>query len=564
MKQKLFAILLAFVLVLSLAGCAGNGGQSSEASKPESSASEASESSEQQSEAEPEPTSLLPYTGEEVTFDYFWFDVGSDYTDKEALPMVAAVQERLGNIKLNLEILSYEDYNTKYPLLLAGGDIPDMMLLGTDPANIVSTYGQNGIFLDWAPLMEQYMPNLYKYSQERKVLQTLQDGEGHQYALPLNIVTEDRVMQNWVVNTTLLEELGLEIPETQEQFLEACRKVKAEKGIIPIQRRDGMAAIIMSMGLMYAGGGDYSLAYYPQDGKWAFGPTREGSEYKEFLTFMNTLWEEGLIDHEINTQTEDQVLDYLYSGQFLFTHEYTSRFGSYKGDGKTPFAEGAPFEIEVMPTPKGSASLSRVDLAYDGAAVWGLFSNVNTEHPELLAACVDLMFSDEVSLIANYGIEGETYTIGDDGLPYYTDIISTAYGEYKGEKDMYSFGRWGSPWLRAFGISDTRSTRLIEESPAIYEGINEIHKLLDEGKCQPQYSYSFPMLSVEESDEISNILGPVNTYNSECMMKFIMGDMDIETEWDTFIEKLKGYGDMDRVCEILNSHEMVEYSGNWR
>ena len=257
MKQKLFAILLAFVLVLSMAGCAGNGGQSSEASKPESSAGEASESSGQQSESEsePEPTSLLPYTGEEVTFDYFWFEVNNaDYTDKEALPMVAAVQEKLGNIKLNLNILSLDDYNTKYPLLLAGGEIPDMMLLGTDPANIVSTYGQNGIFLDWAPLMEQYMSNLYKYSQERKVFQTLQDGEGHQYALPLNIVTEDRVMQNWVVNTTLLEELGLEIPETQEQFLEACRKVKEEKGIIPIQRRSGMAAFTMSMGLMYAGG----------------------------------------------------------------------------------------------------------------------------------------------------------------------------------------------------------------------------------------------------------------------------------------------------------------------
>mgnify|MGYP004671821277 CR=1 FL=1 len=562
MKQKLFAILLALVLVLSLTGCAGGGKQSTDASKPESSAE--SSKPESESESDVEPTSLLPYTGDEVTFDYFWFDTGAVFEGKENLPMVAALQEKLGNIKLNLEILSYDDYNTKFPLLLAGGEIPDMMLLGTDPAGVVGTYGQNGIFLDWNDYMEQYMPNLYKYSKERGVFKSLQDGEGHQYALPLNIITEDRVMQNWIANVTLLEEIGLGIPETQEQFLEACRKVKAEKGIVPIQRRDGILAVAGSVGLMYTSGGDYALQYYPGDGKWAFGPTRDGSEYKEFLTFMHTLWEEGLIDHELNTQTEDQVLDYYYAGQFLFTHDYHSRFASYKGDGKTPFEDGADFTVKIIPAPKATASLAKIDMSYDGQIYWGLFSNVKTKNPELLAACIDLMFSDEVAMIANYGIEGETYTIGDDGLPYYTDAISTAYGLYKGEKDMYAFGRWGSPWLRAFGISDTRSTRLIEETPSLYEGVDEIIKLLDEGKCQPQYNYGFPSISVDESAEISDILGPVNTYNSECMIKFITGDMNIETEWDTFIEKLKGYGDMDRVCEILNSYEMPKYAGNWR
>lgn len=565
MKKRSLAMLLAMGLTISMVGCASDEANNKVPEKESVSTGKEAESSEksQESSVGEESKSLLPYTGEEITFTFFWTDTGDDYSD-ETLPVVQALQEKLGNIKLEVEVLPSSDYATKLPLLLASGDIPDLMLCNANIYEYIATYGQNGIFLDFAPLMEEYMPNLSKYAKELGVFDTLKDGEGHQYALPLNVNTEDYVMTTWLANATLLEELNIEIPKTQEEFLEACRKVKSETGITPIQRRHGMEQILNSVALMYENKGDRGLAYYPEEGKWDFGPTREGSELKSFLSFVNTLWEENLVDHEMNTMSAEQVFDYLYGGEFAFTHEYVSRFAAEYEGSTVPFKEAYDFVVKAIPTPAGSGAWINVDNPADGNANWAVVSNVNTEHPELLAACIDLMFSEEVSDLKNYGIEGTSYEVGEDGQNYFMDTMKIPYNYFSGEMTLPELGTTRTPWLRAFGVADTRASMLAAWSPENFDDMMEIYSLLDAEELQPAYNYKYPTLSAEESAEISEIMAPVETYLKECIVKFAMGDMDLDKEWDTFMTKLESYGDMKRVCEILNSKEMQEFSGNWR
>ena len=87
---------------------------------------------------------------------------------------------------------------------------------------------------------------------------------------------------------------------------------------------------------------------------------------------------------------------------------------------------------------------------------------------------------------------------------------------------------------------------------------------LDSGEMQARYNYGYPTLTEDENTQISDIYTPVQTYLDECILKFIIGDMDIEKDWDEFMTKLQSYGDMDKVCEILNSKEMLEFAGEWR
>ncbi|MBO5069294.1 MAG: extracellular solute-binding protein [Roseburia sp.] len=555
MKQRILAALLVTGMVISMVGC-GDSEAGSKASENDvaSTVNTQTEGTEIEAETE-ESTSLLPYTGEEINFTFFWFDMGDDFSD-DTLPIVQALQEKLGNITLTTEILPITDYYTKYPLLLASGDVPDIMII-PDVNNTLTTYGPNGIFLDWAPLMEEYMPNLYQYSQELAMFDGLKNAEGNMYGLPIYVNSEDYIMQTWLANTTLLEELGIEIPETQEEFLEACRKVKAETGITPIQRRYGLSSLMYSVGLMYSNEGDRGLTYYPDEGKWDFGPARENSELKSYLTFLHTLWEENLIDHEINTMSTEQLQSYLDNGEFAFTHDYQSGY-AYTLD------DVPEFDVEVIPTPAGTSSKVGIDSAQDGKCVWAVVSDANTEHPELLAACIDLLFSEEMATYENYGIEGTTYEVGEDGQKYFMDTVKAASNYFAGELSLSDLGANKSPWLRTFGVTDANATRLSAESPEIYEGVNKIMDMLDAGEMKPLYAYNYPTLTDEENQEISDELTPVQTYLDECMVKFIMGDMDLEKDWDTFMTTLLGYGDMDRVCEILNSKEMPDYAGSWR
>ena len=550
--KKIWAAILAVGMVMSvLSGCANEKPENSSDAQQSSTEKTVEESSTEAEETVEESTSLLPYTGEEVEFSYFWFDLGVDDSD-QSLPINAAVNEMFGNVKLKTEILPITDYYTKVPLLLAGGDIPDIMII-YDVENTLSTYGQNGVFLDWAPLMEEYMPNLYKYSQELAMFEGLRDSEGHIYGLPIYVNSQDYIMQTWIANTDILAEAGVAVPETQEDFLAACRAVKEKTGVTPLQRRYGMTSLIDSISMMYSNGADRALSYYPEEGIWDFGPTREDSQLKSFLTFMNTLWKEELIDHEINTMSAEQYNDYVKKGQFAFTHDYI-----------TTFSTVTDFVPAVIKTPECTASVVSIDSARDAKCVWAVVANADTENPELLASCIDAMFSEEVATLENYGIEGVSYEIGEDGQKYFTDSMKTAYNNYSGEMSLADLGADKNWWLRTFGVTDVNATRLSGESKLIYDGVNELMAKLDSGEMQARYNYGYPTLTEDENTQISDIYTPVQTYLDECILKFIIGDMDIEKDWDEFMTKLQSYGDMDKVCEILNSKEMLEFAGEWR
>ena len=372
------------------------------------------------------------------------------------------------------------------------------------------------------------------------------------YGVPIYVNSEDYIMQTWMANATLLKEQNIEIPATQDEFLEACRKIKANTDVTPLQRRYGLTSLMDSIGLMYKNGGDRGLTYNPDEKTWEFGPTKEGSELKAYLTFMHTLWEENLIDHEINTMSEDQYNDYIKSGRFAFTNDYI-----------TTFSNVTDYEPAVIPTPEGTGCKVAIDSARDAKCVWAAVSSKGTKHPELLAACIDLMFSDEIATLENYGIEGVTYELK-DGEKDFLGNIRAASNNFTGTESLADYGANGNAWMRTFGVTDTNATRLLGESPVIYEGVNNIISLLDAKKQQPRYQYSYPTLTEDENSELSDITTPVTTYLDECMAKFIIGDMDLDADWDTFMTKLQGYGDMARACEILNSKEMATFSGNWR
>lgn len=572
-RQRILAVMLAAAMAVPMVAC-GNSGSGNDSKEQESASSletgekesgagtEEEEAEAEGTDGQAEPDSLLPYTGEEITFSFFWFDTGIDYAATETMPIAQALQDRLGNIRLELELLPVTDYDTKIPLILTSGELPDLMVL-RNPANYISSYAQNGIFLDWEPLLEEYMPNCYQYSQKMAMYAGLRDAEGHAYGIPNSIQNEDHIMKAWMANATLLESMEIEAPKTQEEFLEACRRIKAETGITPIQHTGGLASLVEAVGFMYKTDGDRGLSYYAEEGKWDFGPAREDSELKELLTFMHTLWEENLIDHEINTMTKEQYNDYVYDGKFAFSHGYYSDYSHGLKDRAVLFQEEAGFEIEVIPTPAASGAGVIIRLPADGACSWGIVSNVNTEHPELLAACVDLLFSEEMTTYRNYGIEGETYEIGEDGEKYFTDKVLAASNGYSGNLSLADLGSQGSAWL-SFGVNDTKAQRLLDESPRIHEGVNRIIDMLDAGELDARYSYEYPVLTEEESAEIADNLTPVETYLDECMAKFIMGDMNLDSDWDAFMSNLLGYGDMDKVCEILNSKKMPDYAGNWR
>ena len=58
--------------------------------------------------------------------------------------------------------------------------------------------------------------------------------------------------------------------------------------------------------------------------------------------------------------------------------------------------------------------------------------------------------------------------------------------------------------------------------------------------------------SEEDASEIAMLQTNINTYVEECIAKFIVGQMDIDTEWDAFQTELKNMN-IDRYLEIIQT-----------
>lgn len=556
MKQKLISILLVIVLALSMVGC-GNTEQKEESKVPSKSEEKKEESNEVVEEVNYD---ILPWTGEEITYTLFMFDNTGAYDEvDENTPAVKKLQEMMGNIKFEYQLVSREDYDTKLPLYLASGEMPDIMIV-TNSKDTTDVYGSSGVLLDWSEYFD-YMPNVVDMVNNTVRFGSLVTADGSMYAVPSTTADRDWIMTSWFVNSKIMDELGLKIPETQEEFLEYCRTVKKETDVTPLMMRMGWPAIMNNFALMYRNDGDRQVQYYKDEGKWDFGPTREASEFKDYVTFLNTLYEEGLLDKEAGNITRDQCFEALYNGNFGIGFEYPGILATNFYD-KTQLVEDVyEVEFECFPTPKGTGAWLECVAPADGAPTYGFVAREDIEHPEVLAAVINMFFSEEFKLLKNYGIEGETYEMV-NGKPQFVEEMSLPSTKYGGTKTLADVGL-SECYLFNQGGNIIDASFAKEYTPYVISEIQRMEEYAASDEYKVRYSIALPSMTEDEMSEYSEIMAPVKTYLDECTLKFIMGEMDIETEWDTFMENLVTYGDIDRAMEILNSKETMVVKGSF-
>lgn len=559
MKKKVLALLLAAGMVLSMVGC-GEKTTTDDAAKDTTAATtEVADDATEDAEA----TSILPWTGEEVTLEFFWFDTGNDYSKTDS-PIVAKLLEMMGNVTIECQLLPLDDYDTKMPIMCADGEIPDFFIV-RNPMSYISQYGSD-IFLDYNEYSE-YMPNILAWAEKIERFDSVVNAEGQRFAIPCGFGDDENIQEIWLYNTGALEAIGMEVPQTAEEFYNCC-KAYVEKGLpgYPLQSIWGMGMVNGGISQMFKRMGDKSLVYYDNwEKSWSCGPLREDSNYKDYLTFLNSLYEIGAYNPEVDSQTDEASRDNIYRGDFLFTYFYQETYGTNPYEPGVAWKDyAADWQILPFTTPEGTDRTVYVTSPMDGPVSWSCMTGVDCEYPELVTALLDLMHTDECITLKGFGVEGVSFEYDENGNPQFTDNMATAYNYYAGENTLSDYGYWCHPLLRSMNAASFEASKQNNYSPEIYEAYTAVETDLDNGVAKAVYGVTKPAFTAEENDEIATITAPMSTYLSECQVKFITGEMDIETEWDTFIETLASYGDIDRVLEIYNSYEMPEYNRRWK
>lgn len=543
--KKLVALLLSLALVLSLGACGGNGGSStsSEAS-PSSTTEESGAAAESGDESQAETAETgefqLPIVDEPTTLSYFVADdsnaaiMTTDWNDNEFYQEM----ERRTGVHLEFEMVSSADYQTNFNLMIASGNLADMIYVGASYyAEGVDAAIDDGYFLDLTDLVDEYMPNYEKIRTsdiQYELLSTTDSGR-------LGAVYELRQSKQgpWLglwIRQDWLDDLGLETPVTFDDYHEVLTAFKNEKGataplILNFSGSDG------EFGTMSGGLNVLNSWQLDETGKVNFGPYMDA--WKEYVTIMHQWYTEGLIDPDFMA-TDERTADMakvVTGASGVFAALYTMP-SVYEAASEDPNMNLAPVNPPVMN--EGDEGHIRLRDSYTSG---NTAISADSENWEVALRWLDYLYTDEGALLANYGVEGDTFEFDENGEPVFTDKILNNENGWTMTQTVASYlcpsagiANW-SDWTRELaGVP--------EKDQACYDVWSEFS---DDWRLPSSVT-----LTQEESTERAALYADISTIVKEQTAQFISGALDIESNWDAYISALEASG-MERAIEITQA-----------
>lgn len=533
MKFKKLVAMFAVTAMMAttLFGC-GNDAQPSNTSES-SKTSETAITSETPTQVVEEVEFTYPMEGNPKVTEWYALPtaVKTSFTSLGETPYAAELK-KLSGIDIEFVHPNIENVTEAFNLMLADGNYPD--IIDVKGAS-VEQYFADGVIIQLNDVIDQYMPNFKAYLEANPEIDKMIKAEdGTYYFIPM--VMEDASMGNTYgayVRQDWLDELGITMPETIEQWHDALVKIKDAKGVAPI--------VAATNNLLKYGA--FLNAYCPdmssdnfynldENGNVIFVPATD--EYKEFLTTMAAWYKEGLINQDIASLNSSTIRAKIAADEGAVTLGFIG--GSQQRITNEALKTNPNFNLVAVPT---AAKEAGAEIKYASAnpqvtiANGGKCISTKCENIEATARYLDFFFAEEGITLANFGIEGVSYTMV-DGVETYTDwILNNPDGLAVNEAMAHYLTAYQQP------VGIQKLNYLIGYYSAIPSAAAAPSVFASKG------SVDFTMRSIshtlEESDELSTIQTELNTYVNECIVKFLLGTMDVETQWEEYITNLSKY-----------------------
>jgi putative aldouronate transport system substrate-binding protein len=362
---------------------------------------------------------------------------------------------------------------------------------------------------------------------------------GTYYAFPF--IRGDRSLlksSGFMVRKDWLDDLNMKPPVTVDDWHAMLTAFKTKKG----------ASVPLALATYFLTGTDFSLMdtygiargfFLDDSGKVRYGLIEPG--YRSFLTVMNQWYKEGLLDPDFASTGDAQMAAKITSGAAGATMATAGGgMGSYIPSGR---ATDPHYSLIGVPSPVLRAgekpSITAFNWYYPGINS----AAISTKCGDIAAAVklLDFGYSQEGSRLYNFGIEGESFTMV-NGKPAYTDLIMKNPNgwEFNNIQAAYCQAGSGGPFVQDPGV-------LVFVYPEQAEAVNVW------APTDVMFTRKIPPVSPtpDESAEFARIMGEINTYTQEMMVKFILGTENL-AGFDAYVNSVRRMG-IDRAIEIQNT-----------
>lgn len=566
-KRQICALLLSAMMVAgSLSGCGGSGDSASTGGTTQSSNNEAATTSNASDSTSGDTTNE---NQEVIELTFFTADGTQDdpWTD----PVAQKITEKTG-VKLKTSYpIGGNDESEAVALMIAEQKYPDIIFAKGSANNLIEA----GAMMDMSDLIDQYGPNIKKlYGDEYDKLRQSADDPAI-YQLSAYVVGGEKFKDcgSAQIQWDALKAKDYKLPESLEELETMIKDYIAESP----KTEDGLDRIGITLStsdwhwLITLGNPAGAIADgAPDNGQWLIDENNQAmykfrsEKEREYFRWMCRMFNEGILDPEFATQTNDDYIAKIASGRVvcLFDKDWNYQDGEkvLKADGKL----GATYCGLPLTMDKDTKC---PNLMYQGLTTGtGVGISSTCADPVKAIQFIDYLCSDEGQVLNKWGIEDVNYFIDESGHRYRTDEeIEQSQNDKDYSKNTgvgfhnYPFPSYGDGILDPTGSTYTTTSKSSviaeynEEEKAACEkwGVELLVDMFPQASEfeVPPYPPLWALAKPMEFDEIANQLDEVSW---SALIKCVTGsEADFDTNYDNMLQELEDTG-MTEAEQMLN------------
>ena len=444
------------------------------------------------------------------------------------------VAEEKTGVHMEYQPLSTSASSEQFNVMIASGSYPDLIGWGLNYTTGDDAAVEEDIYYDLIDYIAEYAPNYFNIlATDDELLDTAVTDGGHIVGFHAVRTEQTLGKAGLAIRTDELQKLGLDKPYTIEEFentLAAFKDDGLKQPLVmlaPGAIQDNWLAAAFNVSA-FCNSFPMSVApTYVEDGEIKFGPLEEG--FKEYITLIHDWYEKGYIHSDfVSLNSNWNSPDYanaITSGDAGIFYADQGNLGGYIAASEIPgFAVEATYDMHAT-----KDSINHFAQYTKKSVGNGFKITTNCENIELACQWGDWWYSEEGSLLANYGVEGVSFDYV-DGKPVLNETVTDAP---EGMRDA----------LLIYASNDTICC--VIDPNAVTSGYSEVDKaapeIWNEGMDDTMVIPSTVTLSADENTRAANIYSDIETICLEAIAKFITGEKSLD-EYDAFVESIKSAG----------------------
>jgi len=560
--KRVFSFLLSVMLVVVLiSGCGSNGTQTSDSTTKKDSSNSASDS--------------MPNTP--VNFSVYMAEPLS-YTDNWDSPVAKKITELTG-VSLKIEN-AIGDPKQRISLMAAGGDLPDMIYAKTNMNLLLDV---NGIEkLD--DLIEKYGPNIKKlYGNELKRLKWSKENP-YIYCLgDTGVGDEDGDPTSaFCLQHAVVKEEGYPKLKTLTDYENAIKTYYAKHPTF--KGKDGKEQPTIPLllngndwGYFISISNPANLATGYTDDEWAIDMnTLEAKRHiitdsnKEYLKWLNGMWNQNLIDKESFTEQVDQYKAKLSSGRVL---GIIDAFWNYDGDVHRALRSAGLEDRMYGRYPcTMNENIKFPEYQDKGYTGYGSGMSITSKCKDKVRAIqfLNWMAGEKAQILTNWGIEGVHWKYDESGKRAFLPEISKQRNEDKDFAKKTGISTYVYPWPRyGSGYRDSKgnplSTNTIDslsknytqtekEVLAAYQANNwkDLYPKKSEFPIKP-YGAAWKIESFMSNDWTATANKVTDISKKYCPKLIMAKSGEFDTIWAEFVKEMEAAGVRDLEAQFTQA-----------